>query len=127
MIDVQTSYGKELILDLHDCEAVPFTRNQIRVYLKKLCEIIEMIPEDMHIWDYDPDSNAYHNAPSHLKGISAIQFITTSSIVIHTLDDLKKVYINVFSCKSFNSEDVRAFSEFVFDGKVVQFTEIDRS
>ena len=40
----------------------------------------------------------------HTKGSSAVQFILTSSIVIHTLDLLEAVYINIFSCKKYDTE-----------------------
>lgn len=38
-----------------------------------------------------------------------MQFILTSTIVVHTLDELKAVYVNVFLCKEF---DVDAAADF---------------
>jgi S-adenosylmethionine/arginine decarboxylase-like enzyme len=62
----------------------------------------------------------------HLKGTSAIQFITTSNITIHTLDLLGAVYLNIFSCKEFEAEVVKEFSENWFKGKTIGFHEIIR-
>ena len=38
----------------------------------------------------------------HTKGTSAVQFILTSNITIHTLDLLEAAYVNIFSCKKFD-------------------------
>ena len=50
----------------------------------------------------------------------------TSNIVIHTLDILKAVYLNVFSCKEFDGKIVKEFSEKWFNGKAVSFHQIER-
>ncbi len=112
-------YGKELILDLHNCNVDQFTRNHIKKYFIKLCNLINMKREDLHFWDYAGQKKEYKKAPDHLKGISAIQFISTSNITIHSLDSLKKIYINIFSCKNFDEAIVIQFSEKWFDGDVV--------
>ena len=39
-------------------------------------------------------------------GISAVQLIQTSAITIHTNDEARDMYLDVFSCKDFNAEDV---------------------
>lgn len=39
----------------------------------------------------------------HLNGISAMQFIETSSITVHTDEVTNRVFIDIFSCKKFNS------------------------
>ena len=62
----------------------------------------------------------------HLKGTTAIQFIMTSNITIHTLDKLKKVFINVFSCKDFDAHLATAITVKHFKGKVVNRKVIDR-
>ncbi len=112
-------YGKELILDLHNCNVNKFTRNHIKNYFIKLCKLIDMKREDLHFWDYAGQKREYNSAPDHLKGTSAIQFISTSNITIHTLDKLQKVFINIFSCKDFDEGIVIQFSEKWFNGDVV--------
>ena len=62
----------------------------------------------------------------HLKGTTAIQFIKTSNITIHTLDLLKNVYLNVFSCKYFDHREVIQFSKKWFEGIIVKETIIER-
>jgi len=95
------SYGKELILDLHNCDPKMFKRKAIKKYLIELCKLIKMNRCKLYWWDdYGLPKNERQTEP-HLKGTSAVQFILTSNIVIHTLDLMGNVYINVFSCKDF--------------------------
>ena len=119
-------YGKELILDLHGCDSSTFTRKSIRKFFKELCELIDMKREDLHFWDelYTPKKDRF--TEEHLIGTSAVQFITTSNITIHTLDILENVYINVFSCKEFDTELALKFSEEWFRGKIVNSQIIER-
>lgn len=119
-------FGKELIIDLHDCDPGTFNRRSITNYFDVLCRRIDMHAEDLHFWDYQGEEEAYKKAPDHLKGTSAVQFIRTSNITIHTLDILKKVYLNIFSCKDFNPEQVIRFSEEWFEGKAYQIKIIRR-
>ena len=120
------TYGKELILDLHDCDPSMFTRTSIRLYFINLCELIDMERCDLHFWDYEEDPEGYAEAEDHLKGISAVQFISTSNITIHTLDVLKKVFINIFACKDFDEYDAMEFTEQWFKGNMIQIKVLDR-
>lgn len=114
------SFGKELILDLNDCNPATFTREHIEQFFIDLCEKIDMERCDLHWWDFrDDPPHVYEMAPDHLKGTSAIQFIMTSNITIHTLDVLGNVFLNIFSCKDFDPEVVRQFSMERFGGLIV--------
>jgi len=122
-------YGKELILDIHKCDITTFTRKSIKKFYKKLCKLIHMEAHDLHFWDYedmDMTLEEWDALPPNVRGISAIQFIMTSNITIHALDLLGCVYINVFSCKNFNSHIAKVFSENWFKGKAVKSEVIDR-
>ena len=100
----QKIYGYELILDLHGCDVSIFTRKSIEEYMVTICKAIEMEREDLHFWDYEGVPEEEIPKDSHLLGTTAVQFITTSNIVIHTLDLLKAVYVNIFSCKKYDKE-----------------------
>ncbi len=97
-------YGHELIIDLHGCDVSTFNRASIEGYMVAVCEAIGMEREDLHFWDYEGVPEEEVSQEAHLAGTSAVQFITTSNIVIHTLDMLGAVYINVFSCKEYSKE-----------------------
>jgi len=121
------SYGKEVILDLHSCDPSKFTRKSIERYFIELCEWIDMERCDLHFWDYKGYPEEYEQAPDHLKGTTAIQFIKTSNITIHTLDVLKKVFLNIFSCKNFDHAMVEDFSRRWFKGRTYNITIIERT
>ena len=112
-------YGMELILDLHKCDVSTFNRKSIKKYLKKLCdEVIFMEREALHWWDYHGVPEEEQPKEVHLRGTSVVQFIKTSNIVIHTLDLLGNIYINIFSCKPFDPDKAREFTADYFKGKV---------
>ena len=100
----QKIYGYELILDLHGCDVGKFTRKSIEEYMVTICEAIGMEREDLHFWDYEGVPEEEIPKDSHLLGTTAVQFITTSNIVVHTLELLKAVFVNIFSCKKYDKE-----------------------
>ncbi len=120
------NYGKELILDLHKCDAKTFTRKTIGRYFRELCDLIDMQRCDLHWWDDVGVPVAERQTAPHLKGTSAIQFIMTSNITIHTLDLMGNVYLNIFSCKDFDEKVVERFSKKYFRGVVVTSRVIPR-
>jgi len=117
-------YGYELIMDLHECPTTIMTKGGVENYCKRVCELIDMNPEDFHIWASNPED--YDSDSDHLHGVSAVQFITTSSLVIHTLPKMKRIYINIFSCKRFEAKDVSDFTKDYFAGQIVSITMLMR-
>lgn len=113
------SYGKELVLDLHKCNPKKFNRKMIRKYFIELCDLIEMQRDELHFWDDVGVPKSHKQTLPHLVGTSAIQFIMTSNITIHTLDLLRQVYLNIFSCKDFDANVAAEFSRKFFGGKIL--------
>ncbi len=120
------TYGKELIIDIHNCDSSTFTRTSIKNFFKQLCVKIDMVPEALYWWDDHGLVPELHQTEPHTKGTSAVQFILTSNITIHTLDMLGNVYLNVFSCKDFDTNLTIKFSEDWFKGKIVNSQVIER-
>ena len=121
------NYGKELIIDMHNVKNTKlFTRRNIKKFMIELCNLIDMKREDLHFWDelYTPKKDRF--TEEHLIGTSAIQFITTSNVTIHTLDVMKRVYINIFTCKSFDEKKAVSFCKKWFKGKIVTQRLIER-
>lgn len=113
-------YGKELTLDLYHCDASTFNRKSLKAYFKELCRVIDMEPCKLTFWDdkwtwlrkliFFWDKTVQVAMEPHTCGTSAVQFILTSNVTIHTLDLLKECYVNIFSCKNFDIEEALVFS-----------------
>ena len=119
-------YGYELIMDLHGCDASKFTRKNIEEYMVTICDAIGMEREDLHFWDYEGVPEEEIPEDSHLLGVTAVQFITTSNIVIHTLDLLKAVYVNIFSCRKYDTELAAKITKEWFGAKDCRTNFIER-
>ncbi len=119
-------YGYELILDLHNCDPSTFNRESIDRFFTKLCAVIEMEKCEVHFWDDVGVSPGERQTEPHTKGTSAVCFILTSTIVVHTLDILGAVYVNIFSCKSYNANVAAEFTKKWFRGKIRNSTFIER-
>jgi S-adenosylmethionine/arginine decarboxylase-like enzyme len=91
-------YGYELALDLHGCDSRLFNRRDIDGFFEQLCTLIDMEKCVVHFWDDVGVPEEDKQTLPHTKGTSAVCFILTSSIVIHTLELLRTVYINIFYC-----------------------------
>lgn len=118
------SYGKELIIDLHKCRR-SFDRKTVGRFMVEVCDLLEMERADLHYWDYETDEEKAE-APDHLAGTSAVQFITTSNITVHTLDKLGTVYLNIFTCGELKKEAVEIFCREFWKGKVAQSLMVKR-
>jgi S-adenosylmethionine decarboxylase len=91
------NYGLELIVDMRGCDLSDLSKKKLRDFFIKLARRIKMIRHGEPMYWEDKS-----NKP-HLYGISAIQFIRTSNFVCHSLPLLNAVYLNIFSCKNFDS------------------------
>jgi len=106
-------YGKELILDLHNCDAAAFTKTSIADWFGAVCKATDMEPIRQEWWE------SYGHEQPHLNGITAVQFISTSSITIHSSVDTRQAHINVFTCKDFDPAVVREITRNWFKGSIV--------
>lgn len=114
---MENIFGYELILNLYECSIEKFNRPGLETYFIELCNLIDMKREDLHFWDYEGIEDEIPYDQPHLVGTSAVQFIATSSIIVHTLDLLKKIYINIFSCKKFDPKVAEEFTKKYFEVK----------
>jgi S-adenosylmethionine/arginine decarboxylase-like enzyme len=110
-------YGYELVLDLHGCNPSTFNRTSIDQFFTELCDLIKMERCEVHFWDDVGVPVEDQQTLPHTKGTSAVCFILTSSIVIHTLDLMGAVYVNIFSCKSFDPAAARRLTQDWFSAK----------
>ena len=92
-------YGLELIIDLKGCDLSDLGKEKLSRFFVELCDRIDMKRHGEPVFWED------HSGIPHLQGVSGIQFIETSNVVCHPLPMLKALYLNIFSCKGFNTDD----------------------
>lgn len=120
------AYGYELILDLHKCDVSTFNRESLDGYFEKLCKAIKMEKCERYFWDDVGVPEKERQTSPHTKGTSAVQFILTSTIVIHTLELLQSAYVNIFSCKKYDAELAERITKEWFDAKECKTHLIER-
>ena len=81
---------------------------------------------EVHFWDDVGVPPEEQQTDPHTKGTSAVCFILTSTIVIHTLDLLEVVYVNVFSCKTFDPKLASEVTRNWYKGNIRNSTFIER-
>lgn len=92
-------WGFHLLIDAAGCNANIESEQEIRDFLKELVPAIDMKavgkPVVKDLLAGDPKA-----------GFSAMQLIETSSITFHLVNGSRTCYLDVFSCKDFDQEDV---------------------
>ena len=119
-------YGLELVLDLRGCDPSSFNRSNINKFFIILCKEIRMKKEDVYFWDDVGVPKEEQQTNPKTKGTSAVCFILTSTILVHTLDLLSAVYVNIFSCKAFDPKVATEFTREWFEAGSCKSTFIDR-
>ena len=122
------TYGKHLILDLYACDTSVNTPEKIELYFIGLCDLIKMeraidpiTMENLTLfWEEGPEEE------DHIVGTSGVQLIRTSNIMVHALSKLETVYIDIFSCKDFDSNDAVRFSCAYFAGRIKNSITLER-
>jgi S-adenosylmethionine/arginine decarboxylase-like enzyme len=93
------AWGKHLILDLRGCTPqlirCPF---HITDFSSSLVKRIDMVPAGAP-W-------VKHFGSGNKAGYTLVQLIETSNICAHFAEEDNSAYIDVFSCKDFQKEDV---------------------
>jgi S-adenosylmethionine/arginine decarboxylase-like enzyme len=95
------SWGYHLILDCKGCDADAIRDPELlSKWIQDLVNEIDMVAHGQPLIVYNGEK------PFHC-GYTVVQIITTSSIVAHFIDNPPSVYLDVFSCKKFDSSVVK--------------------
>lgn len=98
-------------LDIYGCKPeIIRSAGQIKRYVKELCELIEMRRfGECHVVHFGRDE--------HVAGYSMMQLIETSLVSGHFANFTNSAYIDIFSCKPYDSEKAAGFSLSFFEGQ----------
>ena len=103
-------WGIASAIDIYDCDPLKIRDAEyIRRFVAELCELIDMKRfGDTQIVHFGEDER--------VAGFSMVQFIETSLISAHFANQTNTVYLDVFSCKPYDTEAARSFSQSYFGG-----------
>lgn len=99
-------YGKHMMLTCESCNDDLLSLDAVSEFLKELADRIDMIRYG------DPLVARFGEGIE--TGISGVQLITTSALTVHTNDQTRDLYLDVFSCKWFDEQAVMDFVNSVF-------------
>lgn len=106
LVDGVHYYGKHLLLGATGCNDHLLSETQIAQFLRDLVVQIDMVAFG------EPLVARFGQGIE--VGISGVQLIETSAIMVHTNDAARDLYLDVFSCKGYNEHDVVAFVDDFF-------------
>lgn len=104
-------WGIAVSIDIYNC-APGFIRSEahIRTFVVALCDMIKMKRfGETQVVNFGEDEK--------IAGYSMTQLIETSLISAHFANATNTVYLDIFSCKEFDVEEVVEFTKFYFLGK----------
>jgi len=106
----EKAWGLASAIDLYDCDpALIRDAEAIRRFVVELCDLIEMKR-------FGETQVVHFGEDERVAGYSMVQLIETSLISAHFANQTNAVYLDVFSCKPYNPQIVREFSQTFFRG-----------
>ena len=107
-----TYWGYHLILDASGCIARNIRSSQhITNFSKSLVSEIDMVPYG--------EPQVHHFGSGNKSGFTMVQLIETSNICAHFVEETNDIYLDVFSCKPFNPNDVESMVGLYFSPKII--------
>jgi S-adenosylmethionine/arginine decarboxylase-like enzyme len=106
-------WGKHLMLNCIDCNYVYISSKEIiKEFIRELCYKTEMTPiGDVIFYEVEKTKE---NDEADLTGLTAFQMIKTSNITIHFCNPSGSLYFDFFSCKDYNTADVKELIQKTF-------------
>ena len=106
----QDFWGIASSIDIYDCDPAKIRNaGTIRCFVVELCELIDMKR-------FGETQVVHFGEDERVAGYSMVQLIETSLISAHFANLTNTVYLDVFSCKAYDPEIVRGFSQNYFGG-----------
>jgi S-adenosylmethionine/arginine decarboxylase-like enzyme len=114
-------WGYHLILDCKNCDLEKIqSPDYIKDFVETLVDKIEMIPFG------EPNIQHFATHNSDAAGFSLVQLIETSSITGHFVDKSGDAYLDIFSCKKFDTKKVEELVKSFFNPKKISTTYLTR-
>lgn len=103
-------WGIASAIDIYNCDPEKIrSADTIRRFVVELCELIDMKR-------FGETQVVHFGEEERVAGYSMVQLIETSLISAHFANLTNTVYLDVFSCKPYDSQIVQSFSQAYFGG-----------
>lgn len=111
--DAKAPWGVSVCVDCYDCDPHLIRSPQaVKQFVNELIHLIDMRAYgDCHVVNFGEDER--------VAGLSMFQFIETSCISGHFANQTNTAYIDIFSCKPFDTDIAADFCMSFFKGKKV--------
>lgn len=111
MDELATHWGVSSCIDLYECDlSLMQNPDCIREFVIRLCDLIKMKR-------YGETQVVFFGEDPRVTGFSMTQLIETSLISAHFADASQAIYLDVFSCAPYNSEEAAQFAADFFKAK----------
>lgn len=115
----QIVWGLSMHLDLQGCNKNRLTSKKVlQDFFKEVCNLINMTPFG------EPIIERFGH--EKLEGWTGVQLIETSNITVHCDEVSDRVFIDLFSCKPFDSNIALNFSKTFFEATTHSYQLITR-
>lgn len=108
---IEDVWGIASAIDIYNCDPEKIRDAEfIKQFVKDLCILIEMKR-------FGETQVVHFGEDEKVAGFSMVQLIETSLISAHFANQTNTTYLDVFSCKTYDPEVVREFSQKYFGGE----------
>lgn len=113
-------WGLLSCIDLYNCDGTVIRdEKKIRQFVSELCDLIEMKR-------FGETQVVHFGEQERVAGYSMIQLIETSLISAHFANQSNTTYLDVFSCKPYDSQAVVDFAKKFFKAESVNLQVVKR-
>jgi len=119
-MEKSNAWGQHLILDMADCNENISRKESLRSFVTELVDAIDMVAYG------EPIIEHFATHSQEAAGYSLVQLIETSAISAHFSDHNRDVYLDVFSCKPFDSDIVVQVVDKYFEPKNIYMLSLGR-
>ena len=103
-------WGVASAIDIYECDPDKIRdADLIKRFVAELCDLIEMKR-------FGETQVVHFGEDEKVAGFSMVQLIETSLISAHFANQSNATYLDVFSCKTYDPEEVRKFAQKYFGG-----------
>ncbi len=120
MENVPQYWGLSSCIDLYDCDLeLMRSADAIREFVRQICDRIK-------VKRYGETVVVHFGDDPRINGFSMMQLIETSLVSAHFAEASRAIYLDVFSCASYDPEDAADFALKYFKGKRYSLRVVER-